>query len=1731
MLVTPPQAQAQIRVNVGEAIEHADYHVRQMLDEKEETLAVSANQRIKLCNAVAALIPNQMGPGKPVVPHPGQFAIRVLTEEQLVKISRKLGEPSAIPQRAYTAVFKPTAAARELTEYGLTSIANLCEQFVRSNLDAYNSTVASEHINLIAFDALLKITSAMVESNKTQEHATWTNAVLRDTQMLALQATAVAGSRMAQFGHMYCEYLCWYTNISKSVELAQLCAATNEFTPEQKIRFKALLGGDKGIEKLKDQSLNSQPPQKSMAEANNIVSTTLTTAEARAAERARARAKARAKEEAKEKEGPREEREKERVNELTPTTKILLSQPKQTKSKCEDRSSGDFSCRKYIQFNFASNDMWELDNSFKKYLCTYSIGRLHNNDTSKYTVVTYLIMAEYRADALIGDVLCGIRVPCHHWYITYFVTVDTNATNAAGERKAAVQATLMWPFGVQRGHPPDGVPGPPVTHNNSGGFMDASIMHSATAQNIANVTTPTEPNGTSNAHWTEWMCLNTVPRAMESVIAEQESDPLRTRWWGTWHASTECETENKAQSDRSPQSERVAKGTNADKTGREGNDDGVRRESPVLRQESGHSLGRQSSTRVLGTHLHATQIGPERGPSYVGRQQKVNVQREASTSATQDDGHQGRQTENPTGRLPRDVGLRKLVPSGDQGDALPAHGAVPYLQHQHSPSRVLPVQIACSGRAMVDGAGGNNERSTSNSLGTPHGVEESDESRRQRDGCSDPNAVHGASNYGDAVTRTPGLLHEGQENFVPVHTSDQVPRLLDLQRSDGSVPGSRQTHQGSTADNRTQEHPSEQQSKSDSNGSGKSNRLSAVNIGSSGGNHAVHNRVEETGRLDENKLHVSLAEAVCRQSHPTGAKEFSGQRNVMVAYHARSSVHSLAYVAANSAGTEFYVRSPSGSAISWRTDNTELSQRRLMELDMHFSTVQRIVFWEQRYEQSCPDRCLRPFLGSDGSQNCFTPADLGYASVDGRRSPLAHHQEGDKCDEQRDYRDDFEEATDQHESNHANRQHLQPTVQHQRRKDSLLEPRRKRGKANMPNAENNSTNRVLSGSGNGSVGRHTQQAALAGQRMETQRDIVFGNRTAPGTYASGHVRAALEPPNEVVHHQLGIGYQGTGLQRVVPRLAAHPEQVRQALSAPSSGFQNHMESVGQNIQRESNGSLRAHPGKAQHLTPAHSSNGSQDTVYYTNESAHDIASQGVYLLNRHQLEKYQEKGQVLVESTGKSGDDWRIGLGQFLRCMGLSEFAVSKVGARYKTGAGSHINPIWRRCISDMAKQQGRSLVLLDRFTLMDYAFTRFQSGASLIGRNMLPGFSERQAIQFFSMIGMVMNSYLEGKFKWDKTLQRDVMKMAKELSPIRAAHKMTFDLANTGPHEYKAGDGTSLSRDNFLLKDGRCNVSIWQQIQALGDNNAMSIEDLRDKNFLLLKVMTAGRTADIEIDFRALANQVLLYTTEGSVGTGPREWDEHPNSCEDPAGNRRAQGTGLGKRSQKWLLSDSAVIWISRGKTGTRSTMMTRIRPQTLVTTKISHLDSLQKVNQLDVFQSMHVYLERVGNYIVQLPRSIYAGTGGIDDSTQLPVNAEHKVQGCWVDAVEHKKHTAGDTTAKVKTVTMATMVSRLKKSFRRSGWYVSDDHSDEATDMQSTIHGIPTIAGHITRSHATSVWDYFGLKSAVYHSTVAQERAGHTKATFLKSYSRILPAELLQRWEMHPQNIYLSPDETIFI
>ena len=311
-----------------------------------------------------------------------------------------------------------------------------------------------------------------------------------------------------------------------------------------------------------------------------------------------------------------------------------------------------------------------------------------------------------------------------------------------------------------------------------------------------------------------------------------------------------------------------------------------------------------------------------------------------------------------------------------------------------------------------------------------------------------------------------------------------------------------------------------------------------------------------------------------------------------------------------------------------------------------------------------------------------------------------------------------------------------------------------------------------------------------------------------------------------------------------------------------------------------------------------------------------------------------------------------------------------------------------------------------------------------------------------------------------------------------------------------------------------------------MGGNYEMPLEDLRDKCYLLLKFQMASRDSDMKIDLRQVASQTILYAT---VSDKNKHWPvqtgdlSHPNQHQDHDGRRRAQGTDLGTRVQEWNEADTAVIWIFDGKTGTRSCLITKIRSCMLKTPKLAHLSTDKLCNQLDLFDAIHAFKERTRSYTEQMPRSVYAHEVQAQGQRQ-------NIQTCWVNVTQYNKFKAGQPHQNV-SVQKSTLVSRLKKVYKRSGWHITDDETDAAQDATEVISGIKTIAGHISRSHAASVWDYFGLKSAVFHSSVAQERAGHTKATFLKSYSRLLPQTMIERWELHPNNIYLTPDEIIFV
>ena len=170
-----------------------------------------------------------------------------------------------------------------------------------------------------------------------------------------------------------------------------------------------------------------------------------------------------------------------------------------------------------------------------------------------------------------------------------------------------------------------------------------------------------------------------------------------------------------------------------------------------------------------------------------------------------------------------------------------------------------------------------------------------------------------------------------------------------------------------------------------------------------------------------------------------------------------------------------------------------------------------------------------------------------------------------------------------------------------------------------------------------------------------------------------------------------------------------------------------------------------------------------------------------------------------------------------------------------------------------------------------------------------------------------------------------------------------------------------------------------------------------------------------------------------------------------------------------------------------------------------------------------MEIYIYRIAAYYAEIPHSIF-------NMTKLDSrSAARQIHGPWMDMAEIKKREQRKQ-YRAKTVAPITMVKRIQTIFKRSGWAINIEENDDERDV-ATPHGAQVFAGHITRSHATSMWDYFGLHSMLFQPEVAQERAGHTKETFERSYCRIIPESILERWKLHGNSIYLSPDEILFI
>ena len=173
-----------------------------------------------------------------------------------------------IPQRTFTAMHKPTAMCKFFNEeLNLPELSQRLQAFVNSCLHEYDNVVAKNHVHLVSADLVLKLSSALVELNKTQAHHHWTNELLRKAQLSAMTSAIVSGSDMSTFGTAYAEVIAQTCNVAKSAELSYYCSVTGTFSEEQKTKLKALLGGERGIQAIREH-LNFLLPPKAWMEAN-----------------------------------------------------------------------------------------------------------------------------------------------------------------------------------------------------------------------------------------------------------------------------------------------------------------------------------------------------------------------------------------------------------------------------------------------------------------------------------------------------------------------------------------------------------------------------------------------------------------------------------------------------------------------------------------------------------------------------------------------------------------------------------------------------------------------------------------------------------------------------------------------------------------------------------------------------------------------------------------------------------------------------------------------------------------------------------------------------------------------------------------------------------------------------------------------------------------------------------------------------------------------------------------------------------------------------------------------------------------------------------------------------------------------------------------------------------------------------------------------------------------------
>ena len=836
--------------------------------------------------------------------------------------------------------------------------------------------------------------------------------------------------------------------------------------------------------------------------------------------------------------------------------------------------------------------------------------------------------------------------------------------------------------------------------------------------------------------------------------------------------------------------------------------------------------------------------------------------------------------------------------------------------------------------------------------------------------------------------------------------------------------------------------------------------------------------------------------------------------------------------------------------------------------------------------QHSADRRLRPLVGNDDESLNDASGTVCNESMDCEGSQNSHHSERNDGYSHGRNRSDDDQATDQYHADHGNGQHVQQKVQQRRRPTGPPQ----QGSARDDSAGQSSKRKGISAiqardrHGGGRAIQAGPKLSRVGDKPSSDQDsgaLLRANQ-------SGHVRPTMEQHEEEVCDVDGIGHESPGIRRYGTGLGTYGANVRSSLHVSTTLRQTDVAHLPENTTgQRPKGSL----GHASTSEPSHAygyvDGNKHASIFQVGQKA-AAAAQGIYHQRGGYISGLIDKGQIVVQVARECDIDWRHDVGQCQNSLGLSSWSSAQNGNRYTKTHGQHLNSAYRTVVREARKRQNRNPVLLSGNIIINLLMGLFHSSNPVrIGRNKVPGLTERQATTYLSHMKIIMTSFTID-FHYNNVLVKELIYMARSLKEIKTRFVATLDLGTLGPTPFASVTATD-------RKDVKANItgkSVFQQIIAFGNNQTMDLRLLRSKVYILWKIQSCGRGTSMEFDPRRQIRLLKKRLTSGApdVHDPNRElWDRtdgsvpHPRWCSP---------------HPDWVHNDEHMFGSSvddeDGEVGLHQPLSDGTDPQWQYAGYDAHADSSMAFDELTTARQWHppmttptpvsehgevefyevttwaeadavemrifddkgksrtIMVHRIRRNILRNDRSDHLGEVGVvrldlfiamdaytrrtqDYRSHFPpsnmvVGSAKEIFSYWVDLVEFAKFEK-DLPCEYKTCAIPTLTKQVQQIFRRSGWAVNTNEKDTSRDFGGDLYGITSIAGHITRSFACSMIDHFGMRCETFDSDEAQLRAGHLKETFERSYSREIPPAVNLRWLAHPNKHRLSADEILFI